>query len=334
MDAQLLCLRHITLNLILFYLVCMISLDACKRSFFIGAQLCHLVQFIHGVIITLRILILRLLIIVILISLRTFVIFILHFIVHLQLMLLCFHFLLVYECIIYTVIKVCIIIALVLSIEVSALLAEFDDLRFLWLQLTNDLLWPVKQLRMVLIKTALGRVEWCVYYRLFRNVLFDLDFIDYQWHALLFVWLNIESLEFKRGGRFLVQISLIFFEEVLKLLLFLFSQLILILQVIFFSVQIVFSEDEVAVSDYSRVLRNLNNSVGLVLFLFFYLTYCFILLLESLLLYLGKSMEIILPYELLFLISEYYIGEIRPICVDRLLPVLRFQKPWMIQCFL
>jgi hypothetical protein len=38
----------------------------------------------------------------------------------------------------------------------------------------------------------------------------------------------------------------------------------LILKVIFFGVQIVFSEDEVAVSDYSRVLRNLNNSIDLV----------------------------------------------------------------------
>jgi hypothetical protein len=74
--------------------------------------------------------------------------------------LLCFHLLLVDESVVHSVVQVCVVVALVLSVQVSAFLAELYDLRLFGLQQLLHRIRPFEQLRLVFVELAETGVEW------------------------------------------------------------------------------------------------------------------------------------------------------------------------------
>ena len=176
----------------------------------------------------------------------------------LDLSLFIFHFLLLHECVIDPIIQISIVISLVLPIEVSAFFAEFDYFWFLWLQLSNYLLRPFKQLRVVFIVFAVRWVEWGKDNRFFR-IIFHHRFILYIFVLLLW-WFHVEPLELcdhSLCGIFIIVV--LFFEQVLNHILVIVN-VVCDLHVLLFCIKIMLCKYEIAIRYNQRVLFSLIES--------------------------------------------------------------------------
>lgn len=183
--------------------------------------------------------------------------FILEFLMFFHLLLLSFHFLFMDECIINPIIQICVVIHFVFSIQITAFFAVFYYFALFWSQLRSYVLWPLEQLWVFIVEITVWRIEWRKDYGFLRVILLNRLILNLLSTKLVHFGFDIETFEFgKYSFLWVFLVILLFFEKVLNHVLpDILEILVTCVDVVFFGIQIVLCEDEVAIRNYSRVVR-------------------------------------------------------------------------------